>query len=73
MAGWAGWLTTAARMRFWQRCLVLGSICFLLGTLYYHTLLDSDFQGTEKIRTQQRALEGRLGETEITVKISNLS
>lgn len=27
-------------MKFWQRFLILGSSCFLMGTLYYYTLLD---------------------------------
>ncbi|KAK7104559.1 alpha-mannosidase 2x-like [Littorina saxatilis] len=55
----AHFLSLLARMKFWQRFLILGSSFFLMGTLYYYTLLDASLD--PNLHEHRRALESRLG------------
>lgn len=60
------------RMRFWQRCLILGSCCFLLGTLYYHTLLDSALRDSN-LRQHRRALDDAIGASAFSIVLQGFS
>ncbi|KAL8600465.1 hypothetical protein ACOMHN_044930 [Nucella lapillus] len=45
-------------MKFWQRFLILGSACFLMGTVYYYSALDGAV--TLNLQEHRRALKTRL-------------
>ena len=52
-------LSLVARMKFWQRFLILGSSFFLVGTLYYYTLLDGSVDMS--LEKHRRDVQNRLG------------
>lgn len=52
-------LSLVAKMKFWQRFLILGSSFFLMGTLYYYTLIDDSVD--VNLEEHRRDVQSRLG------------